>query len=227
MGKIGDIFAHRGVSEVRKAPGNLPLFDKTLAAMDDAADGDLVFANFVDFDTKFGHRRDVAGYAAALEAFDRRLPEALAKAQIWRSAAAHRRPWLRPDLAWHRSHARARAGFRDDRPAGAAGSVGLRSTYADIGETIAAHLGLEKGAHGTPFARAIAGMPELPEVETVRRGLQPVMEGARIAGVETSPQGSALSVSAVLRRAARRARPSPDLGGGQNISCSTSRTGRL
>ena len=42
-------------------------------------DGDLVFANFVDFDTLFGHRRDIAGYAAALEAFDRRLPEALAR----------------------------------------------------------------------------------------------------------------------------------------------------
>ena len=56
----------------------MALFDKALGAMDDAGDGDLVFANFVDFDTLFGHRRDVAGYAAALEAFDRRLPEALA-----------------------------------------------------------------------------------------------------------------------------------------------------
>src|SRR5207237_2500051 len=75
IGKIGDIFAHRGISEVRKAPGNMAMFDKALGAMDDAVDGELVFANFVDFDTEFGHRRDVAGYAAALEAFDRRLPE--------------------------------------------------------------------------------------------------------------------------------------------------------
>ncbi|TIU59658.1 MAG: phosphopentomutase, partial [Mesorhizobium sp.] len=79
VGKIGDIFAHRGISEVRKAAGNMAMFDKALGAMDEAGDGDLVFANFVDFDTEFGHRRDVAGYAAALEAFDRRLPEALAK----------------------------------------------------------------------------------------------------------------------------------------------------
>ncbi len=50
IGKIGDIFAHRGVTEVRKAAGNMALFDTTLGAMDDAGDGDLVFANFVDFD---------------------------------------------------------------------------------------------------------------------------------------------------------------------------------
>ena len=71
IGKIGDIFAHHGVSEVRKAAGNMALFDAALGAMDDAGDGDLVFANFVDFDMLYGHRRDVAGYAAALEAFDR------------------------------------------------------------------------------------------------------------------------------------------------------------
>ena len=78
IGKIGDIFAHQGVSEVRKAAGNMALFDATLGAIDDAGEGDLVFANFVDFDMLYGHRRDIPGYAAALEAFDRRLPEALA-----------------------------------------------------------------------------------------------------------------------------------------------------
>src|SRR5690606_17946985 len=51
MGKIGDIFAHRGVSEMRKAADNMALFDATLSAMDEARDGDLIFANFVDFDT--------------------------------------------------------------------------------------------------------------------------------------------------------------------------------
>ncbi len=49
--------------------------DASLAAMDTAEDGELVFTNFVDFDMVYGHRRDVAGYAAALEAFDSRLPE--------------------------------------------------------------------------------------------------------------------------------------------------------
>ena len=79
IGKIGDIFAHRGISETRKGAGNMALFDAMLGAMDDARDGDLIFANFVDFDSLFGHRRDVAGYAAALEAFDARLPELVAR----------------------------------------------------------------------------------------------------------------------------------------------------
>lgn len=154
MGKIGDIFTHRGVSEVRKAPGNLPLFDKTLVAMDEAGDGDLVFANFVDFDTNFGHRRDVAGYAAALEAFDRRLPEALAKLRpgdLLLLTADHG-----CDPTWHGTdHTRERVPVFGMIPGGSGGSVGLRSTYADIGETVAAHLGLEKGQHGTPFAETI------------------------------------------------------------------------
>ena len=79
IGKIGDIFAHQGISEVRKAASNMALFDVALGAADDARDGDLVFANFVDFDTLYGHRRDIPGYAAALEAFDRRLPEMLGR----------------------------------------------------------------------------------------------------------------------------------------------------
>ncbi|MEQ1954063.1 phosphopentomutase [Mesorhizobium sp. CN2-181] len=154
MGKIGDIFTHRGVSEARKAAGNLPLFDKTLIAMDDAGDGDLVFANFVDFDTEFGHRRDVAGYAAALEAFDRRLPEALAKLRqgdLLLLTADHG-----CDPTWRGTdHTRERVPIFGMIPGGAGGSVGLRSTYADIGETVAAHLGLDKGAHGTSFAETI------------------------------------------------------------------------
>ncbi len=79
MGKIGDIFSGRGLDEVRKAPGNMALFDKMLQAVDDLRDGGFLFANFVDFDTEFGHQRDVPGYAGALEAFDQRMPELLAR----------------------------------------------------------------------------------------------------------------------------------------------------
>ena len=61
IGKIGDIYAHQGIGQVRKANGNMALFDETLVAMDDAQDGDLVFTNFVDFDMLYGHRRDVPG----------------------------------------------------------------------------------------------------------------------------------------------------------------------
>ncbi len=155
MGKIGDIFTHRGVSEVRKAAGNLALFDKTLDAMDDASDGDLVFANFVDFDTEFGHRRDVAGYAAALEAFDRRMPEALAKLRpgdLLLLTADHG-----CDPTWRGSdHTRERVPIFGMIAGAKGGPVGLRPTYADIGETVAQHLGLESGPHGTSFAKVIA-----------------------------------------------------------------------
>jgi phosphopentomutase len=150
MGKIGDIFAHRGVSDIRKAPGNMALFDRTLDTIAEAADGDLVFANFVDFDTEYGHRRDVAGYAAALEAFDRRLPEALER--------------LRPDdlliltadhgcdPSWRGTdHTRERVPVIGLTPGRPGGGIGLRATFADIGETIAAHLALAPGRHGVSF----------------------------------------------------------------------------
>ena len=70
IGKISDIYAGHGVTHKIKATGNMVLFDRTLEALEMARDGDLVMTNFVDFDQEYGHRRDVPGYAAALEAFD-------------------------------------------------------------------------------------------------------------------------------------------------------------
>ena len=81
VGKISDIFTGRGVTKVLKAPDNETQFNRTLEAMRAAKDGDLVFTNFIDFDQLFGHRRDVAGYAACLEDFDRRLPELIGAAE--------------------------------------------------------------------------------------------------------------------------------------------------
>src|SRR5690606_19027694 len=74
VGKIGDIFAHRGTGRELKTDENEAGVAAILDAMSGLAEGGFVFANLVDFDTEFGHRRDVPGYAAALEAFDRRLP---------------------------------------------------------------------------------------------------------------------------------------------------------
>jgi phosphopentomutase len=156
IGKIGDIFAHRGISEVRKAAGNMAMFDEALGAMDVTGDGDLVFANFVDFDTEFGHRRDVAGYAAALEAFDRRLPEALAKLKqgdLLVLTADHGN-----DPTWRGTdHTRERIPVIGSGPAFKGGDIGLRMTFADIGETIAEHLGLARGRHGASFYGTIGG----------------------------------------------------------------------
>ncbi len=81
VGKIADIFTGRGVTRVLKAPDNESQFKRTLEAISEAKDGDLVFTNFIDFDQLYGHRRDVAGYAACLEAFDARLPELIGMLQ--------------------------------------------------------------------------------------------------------------------------------------------------
>ena len=132
------------------------MFDAALGAMDDAGDGDLVFANFVDFDTLFGHRRDIAGYAAALESFDRRLPEALSRLRegdLLLLTADHG-----CDPTWPGTdHTRERVPIIGLLPGRAGGDVGLRPTFADIGETVAEHLGLPPGRHGTSFCAALGG----------------------------------------------------------------------
>ena len=155
IGKICDIFAHHGVSEVRKGADNMALFDRALEAMDDACGGDLVFANFVDFDSQFGHRRDIAGYAAALEAFDRRLPEALARLRegdLLILTADHG-----CDPTWPGTeHTRERVPVIGTGPGFAAAAIGVRPSFADIGETVAAHLGLDAGAHGRSFLAEIS-----------------------------------------------------------------------
>lgn len=154
IGKIGDIFAHRGISEVRKGKGNMAMFDAALSAMRDCRQGDLVFANFVDFDTEYGHRRDVPGYAAALEAFDRRLPEAFALLQprdILILTADHGcDPTFRGT-----DHTRERVPVIGAGPGLMAANIGLRPTFADIGETVAEFLGLGRGKYGTSFLDAI------------------------------------------------------------------------
>lgn len=149
IGKIGDIFAHQGISETRKGPDDMALFDRALDAMDDALDGDFVFANFVEFDSLYGHPRDVPGYAKALEQFDRRLPEALGKLRpgdLLIITADHGN-----DPTWAgNDHTREQvpilcAGL--DLADKAIGTVG----FADVGETLAAHLGLAPGPHGRTF----------------------------------------------------------------------------
>jgi phosphopentomutase len=150
VGKISDIFAHRGITTLRKAPGNMGMFDQALEAVVNAGNGDLVFANFVDFDSEFGHRRDVPGYAAALEAFDRRIPEleaALKPGDIAVLTADHGN-----DPTWRGTdHTREHIPILAIGPGLGTGPLGRRETFADIGESVAAHLGLAPGRHGTSF----------------------------------------------------------------------------
>lgn len=150
VGKIGDIFAHRGVTIETKASGNAALFDATLAAMDRAQDGDLVFTNFVDFDQLYGHRRDVPGYAAALEAFDLRLPDIARRMKpqdMVILTADHG-----CDPTWRGTdHTRERVPVLAFGPNVTPGSRGVLSSFADIGETVAKHLGIARGRHGRSF----------------------------------------------------------------------------
>ena len=150
IGKIADIFAHRGITRAVKAAGNAALFDATLGAIATAPGRSLVFTNFVDFDTSFGHRRDVAGYAAALEAFDRRVPELVARlapGDLAIITADHG-----CDPTWEGTdHTRENVPILAFGPGLAPRRIGRRASFADIGQTIADHLGLAPLGHGTSW----------------------------------------------------------------------------
>ena len=149
IGKIDDIFAHRGTGTNKRGDGNDALFDCMLEGWADLSDGGLLFANFVDFDTVFGHRRDVAGYAAALEAFDSRLPELLSGLNgddlvIITADHGCDPTWSGNDHTREQIPVLVCGGRRS-------AAVGRRRGFADLGATVARHLELPPLAHGTPF----------------------------------------------------------------------------
>ncbi len=150
IGKISDIYAGSGVTHKLKGTGIPQLFDRTLEAMEMAGDRAFIMTNFVDFDSEYGHRRDVAGYAAALELFDARLPEIIAAMRhddLLVLTADHGN-----DPTWRGTdHTREQVPILVFSPALAQGEIGIRRTFADIGETIAAWLGLAPGRHGKSF----------------------------------------------------------------------------
>ncbi len=150
VGKIGDIFAHRGTGSVLKAKDNGGLIDRTLEGMAALTDGGLLVANFVDFDTLYGHRRDVAGYAAALEAFDAALPRLLAAMRPGDSlyiTADHG-----CDPTWTGTdHTREQVPVLACGAGLIPGSLGRRSSFADVGAAIAARLRLPPPVAGIPF----------------------------------------------------------------------------
>jgi phosphopentomutase len=139
IGKIGDIFSGQGIDTVVKGTDAV-LMDNLCDAVSEAPAGSLTFANFVEFDSLYGHRRDVSGYARALE---------LADAGLARAAAG-----LRPgdlmvitadhgnDPTWRGTdHTRERVPVLGLRPGVPGGSVGV-CAFADVGASVAAHLGV-------------------------------------------------------------------------------------
>ena len=150
VGKIADIYAHVGITKKVKATGIDALFDATLEEMKQAGDNTIVFTNFVDFDSSYGHRRDVAGYAAALELFDRRLPEMLSlvgEDDILILTADHG-----CDPTWQGTdHTREHIPVLVFGPKVKPGSLGLRETFADIGQTLAGYFGTTPMDFGKPL----------------------------------------------------------------------------
>jgi phosphopentomutase len=150
VGKIADIYAHQGITQKIKASGNAALFDATLTAMESAPDRSIVFTNFVDFDMLYGHRRDVEGYANALEYFDARLPELMAQLQdddVLVLCADHGCDPTWPGSDHTREHIPVLAyGSRIQ-----AGSLGKRESFADIGQSLAEFFDIPPLDYGKSF----------------------------------------------------------------------------
>ncbi len=154
IGKIADIYAHCGITQKIKATGLTELFDQTQQAMQSAKDNSIVFTNFVDFDSHYGHRRDVAGYAQALEYYDARMPEVLALLEdddILILTADHG-----CDPTWSGSdHTREHIPILVYGKKVEAVPLGLRHSFADIGQTIADYFKLSPMEYGTSFLSTI------------------------------------------------------------------------
>ena len=147
IGKIGDIFAHRGISTLAKGKDDMDLLDRTLEAFDAAGEGDFIFGNYVDFDTLYGHRRDVSGYARALEAFDARIPALEARLRpgdlmILTADHGNDPTWIGTD------HTRERVPVVGKGVN--CGQIGLRA-FTDVAASIAAHLGVAAQGPGQSF----------------------------------------------------------------------------
>jgi phosphopentomutase len=151
IGKISDIYAGEGITKSIHTKTNMHGVDKLLGTLKEPFDG-LAFVNLVDFDAKYGHRRDPKGYAKALEDFDARIPEILDTLQEddlliitadhgndpTHHGTDHTREYT-PLLVYGKSLGRI------GKP------LGLRLTFADVGATIAENFGVQAPKIGTSF----------------------------------------------------------------------------
>jgi phosphopentomutase len=150
IGKIADIFAHQGITKKYKATGIPALVDATIEQIQKAPEHSIIFTNLVDFDSDYGHRRDVSGYAAALEQFDQLLPALMSSLQpddMLILTADHGCDPTWPGTDHTREYVPVLAYGRNIEP----GSMGRRESFADIGQSIAAWLGLPLMNYGQSF----------------------------------------------------------------------------
>ncbi len=150
VGKIPDIYAHRGFTREVPAGSNDEGMARTLELMTQRPAG-LVMTNLVEFDSLYGHRRDVDGYARALAAFDAGLPELIAAcgpADALLLVSDHGN-----DPTWHGTdHTREHGLLLAYSPASVGSDLGTRSSFADVGATVAELLGVAWRGIGTSFA---------------------------------------------------------------------------
>ena len=154
IGKVADLFAGRGVARSVLTSSDADGFEKLSAAMVDTPAG-LIFVNLVDCDAVYGHRNDVAGYAANLERIDAhlgRLLPSLRERDLLVVTADHGNDPSTPSTDHSREYVpilltgqRIRTGA----------DLGTRATFADLGQTIAENFGVGPLAHGTSFLEDI------------------------------------------------------------------------
>ena len=150
IGKVEDLFAGRGITSAVHTKSDDHGMDEIFRAIG-TLDRGLIFANLVDFDTVYGHRNDVSGYAENLERFDVQLGKLLPRLEstdMLIVTADHGNDPTTPSTDHSREHVpvfvtgeRVRSGV----------DLGVRSTFADLGQTIAEVFGVEPLRHGTSF----------------------------------------------------------------------------
>ncbi|MBI5826765.1 MAG: phosphopentomutase [Deltaproteobacteria bacterium] len=158
VGKIGDIFVHRGLTEEIHTKGDADGIDKTVSAIGKFSEG-LIFTNLVDLDTLYGHRNDHAGYARALAAIDLRLPEImepLTDEDIFIITADHGCDPTTPSTDHSREYAPLIVYGKGLR---AGVDLGTRATFADIGQTLSDIFGAGRLANGVSFLPSVVRQP--------------------------------------------------------------------
>ena len=154
IGKIEDLFAGRGITTATHTASDEQGIDEVLRAMATTPRG-LVFANLVDFDTQYGHRNDVAGYAANLERVDARLGELMSRLgprDVLVVTADHGNDPTTPSTDHAREYVPV---FLAGRSVRSGVDIGTRQTFADVGQTIAEVFGVGPLSHGKSFLRTI------------------------------------------------------------------------
>lgn len=154
VGKISDIFNNEGVTKAVRTKSNMDGVDKLLIEMDLDFEG-LSFTNLVDFDALFGHRRDPEGYGKALEEFDARMPEIMSKLRkddLLIITADHGNDPIHEGTDHTREFVPLLV-YSPNFTSG--GALPLRSTFADIGATIAENFNAKAPEFGVSFLQSL------------------------------------------------------------------------